>query len=80
MHSEIETLKLDNANIQRSLGRIEGKLDALGNNLVNHTKEDYYNFEALNKQIDTLQRLNWMALGIIAFLGISVPIAVAWIK
>jgi hypothetical protein len=67
-------------NIQRSLGRIEGKLDSLVFALTEHTKDDALNFSIVDRQIDSLQRLTWMALGVISFLGISVPAAIAYFK
>lgn len=75
------------AEIQRGLGRIEGKLDSLTNVLSDHTKDDHYNFESVtknffevNKTIATIQRNMNRALGVISFLAICIPISIAYFK
>ena len=66
--------------IQRSLGRIEGKLDSLTETLKAHTADDAVNFIHLEKQQYQLQRVLWMAVGVITFLGISIPTAISYFK
>lgn len=75
------------AEIQRGLGRIEGKLDSLVTTLSDHTKDDHYNFESVtknfaevNKTIGNIQKNQNRGLGIISFLALSIPIAIAYFK
>jgi len=63
--------------LQRSLGRIEGKLDEFTNVLNAHTKDDHDNFEAINAQMKLIQRLVWMFTGAGVFLGFWIPIVIA---
>jgi hypothetical protein len=64
--------------IQRSLGRIEGKLDSLTNSLTAHTLEDHSNFNGIDKQISGIQNKIWMAMGAAAIIGFSIPPAIAY--
>jgi hypothetical protein len=80
MVSQVERTREDHMDIQRSLGRIEGKLDSLVYTLAAHTAEDTSNFMTIEKQMDQLQRLVWMGMGVIAFLGVSIPVAIAYIS
>lgn len=68
------------AEIQRGLGRIEGKLDSLVVTLADHTKDDHYNFERLNEIVASIQKSQYKALGVISFLAISIPIAISFLK
>ena len=70
----------EESGLQRSLGRIEGKLDSLSFNLTAHTADDHHNFSMINRQVATIQRMTWMALGVIAFLSISIPVAISYFK
>lgn len=75
------------AEIQRGLGRIEGKLDSLTSTLSDHTKDDHYNFESVtrnfaevNKTIQKIQMNMNKGLGVISFLALSIPIAITYFK
>lgn len=76
----MDTGEASRAEIQRGLGRIEGKLDALVNTLSDHTKDDHYNFERLNAIVETIQKSMYKALGVVSFLAISIPVAIAYFK
>jgi hypothetical protein len=66
--------------LERSLGRIEGKLDSLVETLKAHVEDDRINFTQLEKHQFQLNKLVFMALGVITFLGVSVPAAIAYFK
>lgn len=73
-------MNVEVAAIERSLGRIEGKLDEFTNVLNAHTKEDHENFESINQQLKVFQRLVWMFLGAGTFIGFWIPVAIAYIN
>ncbi len=66
--------------IQRTLGRIESKLESVGEALVVHTKDDHYNFEAMSQKIELINRNMFKALGVISFLGVAIPVAIAYFR
>ena len=66
--------------VQRSLGRIEGKLDSLVETLKIHTADDFVNFTHLEKQQLQLQKILRMGLGVISFIGVGLPTAIAYFK
>ena len=66
--------------IQRTLGRIESKLESVGQALVDHTKDDHYNFEAMTQKIEVINRNMFKALGVITFLAMSIPAAITFLK
>lgn len=78
MQAEAQHVK--DAEIQRSLGRIEGKLDVISSNLVEHTRDDHFNFEQMKSQISSMQKIIYKSLGVISFLAISIPVAIAYFK
>lgn len=73
-------VRSETIDIQRSLGRIEGKLDAQAGMLAAHTKDDHYNFEAINTQLDRITPMLYKSMGVISFLAISIPAAIAYFK
>lgn len=73
-------LTQSDAEIQRSLGRIEGKLDSLANTLTEHTRDDHFNFEQLKAETAELKKIIYKSLGVIMFLGVSIPAAIAYFK
>lgn len=76
----IERGEAGRAEIQRGLGRIEGKLDSLVNVLAEHTKDDHYNFEKLTASVGVIQKNMYKALGVIAFLAMLIPSALAYFR
>ena len=80
MPEKTDKQAMEEFGIQRSLGRIEGKLDALVMTLAEHTKDDHYNFTEINRQLNQIRPIIYKALGIISFLGISIPTAIAYFK
>jgi len=69
------------ANIERSLGRIEGQVTALVVTLAEHTKDDRDSFQKLAKDLQTTQSLVWRAAGAISLLvTVGIPLAVAYYK
>ena len=61
---------VDEVDIQRSLGRLEGKMDLMLSNMQSHLMEDTARFKLFDDRLDvfdkrqsTLERKAWMASG-----------------
>lgn len=50
--------------IQRTLGRIEGKLDALVDVVDAHVKDDKFSFSSLGSRVSTIERKFYVGGGI----------------
>lgn len=67
-------------NTQRTLGRIEGKLDALALTMTSHASQDDVRFHDIAKKLETLQQSKWFNSGVAAAISSVVSIAVIWFK
>lgn len=54
--------------IQRSLGRIEGKLDSLGISFVQHARDDKDEFSIIKLRVATLEKKFWSFAGALTLL------------
>lgn len=52
--------------ILHTLGKIDGKLDALGDSLMSHTTTDAINFEKIDKRLERLETAKWKLAGAMA--------------
>ena len=52
--------------ILHTVGKIDGKLDALGDTLVSHTTTDATNFEKIDKRLEGLEAAKWKLAGAMA--------------
>ncbi len=70
--------------VQRSLGRIEGKLDALVSTMTSHATNDDVRFANITVQLEDLKQTKWFnggrASAIAAGVSTAVSIAVLWLK
>lgn len=68
--------------VQRSLGRIEGKLDALVASLQAHVEDDAENFTKLGSGVSKLNTIIYKAVGgalaIGAIVGFIMPVVTAY--
>ena len=55
--------------VQRSLGRIEGKLDKLDDMLAAHLADDTQRFNRVNDRIGRVERKAYAASGVIAIVS-----------
>lgn len=62
------TYQTERIDIQRSLGRIEGKLDSLTGVVAVHVSDDNYNFKELKTRVSILEKKMWVFLGAIAMI------------
>lgn len=60
-------------NINRGLGRVEGKIDFLISSFASHAQEDKTNFSILDKRMEaTEKKINWMlgvGSGVMSLIG-----------
>jgi hypothetical protein len=59
---------MDSPEIQRSLGRIEGQLETLAEEIRQHFKDDKTNFAAVESDIKKLERKVYYASGFVGAL------------
>jgi hypothetical protein len=52
--------------IQRSLGRLEGKLDSLILEIKQHFEDDKKNFSSIDTRVQKLEKKVWYASGFVA--------------
>lgn len=57
------------AEIQRSLGRIEGQLNAIGTSFVQHMQDDASNFKEIKLTIGIMQKKMWTYGGMVIAFG-----------
>lgn len=63
--------------IQRSLGRIEGKIDGLEQAIKQHFEDDKVNFGNIRKDIGNIQKKTWFGAGTVAAAASMVTL---WLK
>lgn len=66
-----------NLELQRSLGRVEGKLDYLITRMTDHFEQDATSFNNLDKRIAGVEKKVWMFAGGFAIVGTLVSQFVA---
>jgi hypothetical protein len=75
------TERFDNyPEVQRSLGRIEGKLDSISVALNGHFVDDNVRFGDLEKELRKLQQNKWFNSGFAAAIGSAFSVAVLWLR
>jgi hypothetical protein len=55
-----------NVDVQRSLGRIEGKTDQILSEITKHETHDEIRFNSMEKRLGSLERKIWYASGVAA--------------
>jgi hypothetical protein len=58
--------------IQRSLGRIEGHLQSLGNTFTQHIQDDAANFKEIKLNLSNMQRKIYTYSGFIIAIGFAI--------
>ena len=66
--------------IQRTLSRIEGKLDALGITMSGHSAQDDVRFANLEKELRGLQQSKWMLFGGAATVSSIMTSVLLWFR
>lgn len=56
------------AEVQRTLGRIESKLDSLADTFEQHIRDDKDNFKGLDLRVSTVEKKLYTAAGALALL------------
>lgn len=67
-------------NVQRTLGRIEGKLDALAISMTAHSSQDDVRFHSIEKKLEALQQSRWFNSGVAAAVSGTVSVVLLWIR
>ena len=70
----------DQADIHRSLGRIEGKLDALNTTLTSHTSADAHQFAAIDTRLSSIERKQAWVIGAGAGVATVISFVMSFLK
>ena len=70
----------DENGIQRSLGRMEGKMDVLISTFANHAKEDSYSFEKISARLSVIEKIVYWFTGVGALFVAVVTFYLQWPK
>lgn len=65
----VQSADVQRAEIQRSLGRLEGKVDLILEGIKEHEERDEARFENIEKRVALVERKIWYATGIGAALA-----------
>ena len=65
---------LETMDVQRSLGRLEGKIDLILSNVQAHLLEDTARFDKIHVRQDRVEKKIWMFSGIISVIGTALTI------
>lgn len=72
----IELVRKEMAEIERSLGRIEGKLDVLVSAFAEHLKEDASNFKEVNLRLSTAEKKLIFFMGALGVIWFIAPVVI----
>ena len=71
---------VDDSDLHRALGRMEGKLDTLAMLMQDHVKKDTQDFAAVHERVNRLSAKQNYMLGAAAGVGAAVSAVIAFVK